>query len=63
MEEKIDELQEKCFALLGTINAIKTGEIVLYNDPHIFRFNKDLNEMMQAGSAFFSAPQPPQQQQ
>ena len=48
MDKKIDELQEKCFALLGTLNAIKTGEIVLDNDPHVFRFNKDLNEMMQA---------------
>ena len=60
MEEKIDKLQEKCFALLVTLNAIKNGEIILDNDPHISRFNKDLNEMMQAGSVFFSAPQPPQ---
>ncbi len=60
MEEKIDKLQEKCFALLGTLNAIKNGEIILDNDPHISRFNKDLNEMMQAGAVFFSAPQPRQ---
>lgn len=59
MDKKIDELQEKCFALLGTLNAIKNGEIILDNDPHVFRFNKDLNEMMRAGAAFFSAPQPP----
>jgi bacterioferritin (cytochrome b1) len=54
MEEKIDKLQEKCFALLGTLNAIKTGEVVLDNEEHISRLNTDLRDMMEAGAAFFS---------
>jgi|ETNmetMinimDraft_24_1059892.scaffolds.fasta_scaffold346011_2 hypothetical protein len=58
MEEKLDELQEKCFALLGTLNAIKNQEISLVNDEAgVYRFNKDLHGLMSAGSVFFNASQ------
>jgi len=56
MEEQIDRLQQSCFALLGTINAIKTDDISLSEPDGVKQFNSDMNEMMQAMSAFFSRP-------
>ena len=54
MEEQIDNLQQRCFALLGTINAIKTNDISLSEPDGVKQFNSDMNEMMKAMSAFFA---------
>ena len=56
MEEQIDNLQQRCFALLGTINAIKTNDISLSEPDGVKQFNSDMNEMMKAMSAFFAQP-------
>jgi hypothetical protein len=56
MEEQIDNLQQKCFALLGTINGIKTNDVSLSEPNGVNQFNTDMNEMMKAMSAFFSGP-------
>ena len=56
MEEQIDHLQQSCFALLGTINAIKTNDISLLEPNGVKQFNSDMNEMMQAMSTFFAQP-------
>jgi len=56
MEEQIDHLQQSCFVLLGTINAIKTNDISLSEPDGVKQFNADMNEMMKAMSTFFSRP-------
>lgn len=58
MEDYIDNLQEKCFALLGTINDIKTGDILLSEQSGVNRFNTDLHEMMKSLSIFFNNQNP-----
>ena len=50
----IDNLQEKCFSMLGTINDLKQSET--QNNEITNRFNKDVTELMQAVSAFFVKP-------
>ena len=54
MNDVIDNLQEKCFAMLGTINVLKHAEA--QTDELTVKFNKDLTELMQAGSQFFTKP-------
>ena len=56
MEEQIDNLQQRCFALLGTINAIKTNDISLSEPDGVKQFNSDMNEMMKVMSTFFVQP-------
>ena len=52
--DMIDNLQEKCFSMLGTINDLKQSEA--QNDEITNRFNKDVTELMQAVSTFFVKP-------
>jgi len=54
MNDIIDNLQERCFAMLGTINVLKHAES--QTDELTAKFNKDLTELMQAGSQFFAQP-------
>ena len=54
MIDVIDNLQEKCFAMLGAINALKHAEA--QTEELNVKFNKDLTELMQAGSHFFAQP-------
>ena len=54
MKDPIDNLQEKCFAMLGTINVLNRVEYP--TDDLTAKFNKDLTELMQAGSQFFGPP-------
>ena len=54
MNDIIDNLQEKCFAMLGTINILKNAEA--QTDELATRFNTDLTELMKSGSPFFAPP-------
>ena len=54
MKDPIDNLQEKCFAMLGTISVLHHAES--QTDELTAKFNKDLTELMQAGSQFFAPP-------
>jgi hypothetical protein len=54
MNDVIDKLQEKCFAMLGTINILKQAEG--QTEELTNRFNTDLTELMKSGSPFFSPP-------
>tara|TARA_R110002153_G_scaffold74685_1_gene193845 strand:- start:110 stop:283 length:174 start_codon:yes stop_codon:yes gene_type:complete len=54
MNDIIDNLQERCFAMLGTINVLKHAEA--QTEELNVKFNKDLTELMQAGSQFFAQP-------
>ena len=54
MNDVIDNLQEKCFAMLGTINVLKRAET--QTDELTAKFNTELTELMQAGSQFFAPP-------
>jgi hypothetical protein len=56
MNDIIDNLQEKCFAMLGTINVLKQSEA--QTDELTNKFNTDVTELMQAISPFFTQ-QPP----
>ena len=56
MNHIIDDLQEKCFAMLGTINVLKQSEA--QTDELTARFNTDVTELMKVVSPFFN--QPPQ---
>lgn len=57
MNDIIDNLQEKCFAMLGTINVLKQSDA--QTDELTNKFNMDVTELMQAVSPFFTQ-QPPQ---
>ena len=54
MNDVIDKLQEKCFAMLGTINILKQAEE--QTEELTNRFNTDLTELMKSGSPFFAPP-------
>ena len=54
MNDVIDKLQEKCFAMIGTINILKQAEG--QTEELTNRFNTDLTELMKSGSPFFSPP-------
>ena len=54
MNDIIDNLQEKCFAMLGTINVLKNAEA--QTDELTTRFNTDLTELMKSGQPFFAPP-------
>jgi threonine aldolase len=54
MNDIIDNLQEKCFSMLGSINDLKQSET--QNDELTNRFNNDVTELMQAVSIFFVKP-------
>ena len=54
MNDIIDNLQEKCFAMLGTINVLKHAEA--QTDELTAKFNTDLTELMKSGSPFFAPP-------
>ena len=54
MKDPIDNLQEKCFAMLGTISVLHHAEA--QTDELTDKFNKDLTKLMQAGSQFFAPP-------
>lgn len=54
MNDIIDNLQERCFAMLGTINILKHAEA--QSDELTAKFNKDLTELMKSVQPFFSAP-------
>lgn len=54
MNDIIDNLQERCFAMLGTISVLKHTEA--QTEELNVKFNKDLAELMQAGSQFFAQP-------
>ena len=54
MKDPIDNLQEKCFAMLGTISLLHHAEA--QTEELNVKFNKDLTELMQAGSQFFAQP-------
>ena len=54
MNDIIDNLQEKCFAMLGTINILKNAEA--QTDELTTRFNTDLTELMKSGQPFFAPP-------
>ena len=54
MNDIIDNLQERCFAMLGTINVLKHAEA--QTEELNVKFNKDLTVLMQAGSHFFAQP-------
>jgi len=54
MKDPVDNLQEKCFAMLGTISVLHHAES--QTDELTSKFNKDLTELMQAGSQFFAPP-------
>jgi len=54
MNDIIDNLQEKCFAMLASINVLKHAEA--QTEELNVKFNKDLTELMQAGSKFFAQP-------
>jgi len=56
MEEKIDQLQEKCFAMLGTINKVKTGEINLEDDKGVHTFSTDAKSLLESTAIFFGGP-------
>jgi hypothetical protein len=58
MNNVIDNLQEKCFAMLGTINVLKESDEK--TDELTAKFNKDITELMQAVSPFFTQ-KPPQE--
>ena len=54
MKDLIDNLQEKCFAMLGTISVLHHAES--QTDELTAKFNKDLTELMEVGSQFFRPP-------
>ena len=54
MNDVIDNLQKKCFAMLGTINILKYSEA--QTDELTARFNTDLTELMKSASPFFAQP-------
>tara|TARA_B100001093_G_scaffold92143_1_gene84232 strand:- start:176 stop:352 length:177 start_codon:yes stop_codon:yes gene_type:complete len=54
MKDPIENLQERCFAMLGTINVLNHAES--QTDELTAKFNKDLTELMKAGSQFFAPP-------
>ena len=54
MNDVIDNLQEKCFAMLGTISLLHHADA--QTDELTDKFNKDLTELMKAGSQFFAQP-------
>jgi hypothetical protein len=56
MNNVIDNLQEKCFAMLGTINVLKESDEK--TDELTAKFNKDITELMQAVSPFFTQKSP-----
>ena len=57
--DKIDELQMKCFAMLGTIEKIKEGSITLDDEAGIEEFSNTARDLLMVTNAFFM-PQPPQ---
>jgi len=54
MSDIIDNLQEKCFAMLGTINELKQSSE--QSEELTSRFNTDITELMQVVSPFFAQP-------
>jgi hypothetical protein len=54
MNDIIDDLQEKCFAMLGTINVLKQSEA--QTDELTAKFNTDVTELMKVVSPFFTPP-------
>ena len=59
MEDKIDELQMKCFAMLGTIKKLKEGSITLDNEAGVKEFYITARELLKVTNTFFRQ-QPPQ---
>lgn len=58
--DKIDELQMKCFAMLGTIEKIKEGSITLDDEAGVEEFSNTARDLLMVTNAFFIPAQPPQ---
>ena len=56
--DKIDELQQKCFAMLGTIAKLKEGEIDLETPEGVSVFSSDAKELFMITSSFFNQSAP-----
>ena len=54
MNDIIDKLQERCFAMLGSINILNKAEA--QTDELTAKFNKYLTELMRAVQPFFAPP-------